>query len=261
MSDRTRFNEFVYTSLDSALQEIKKRRSDMILKEKIRKILNDDIPKVFLDSLKIVLFRQLATPNYELIRFLNISHALDINPLIWEYHDDKFTPNNDYKKSLGKMGFYYGDGKKGGARIERKNIIDFNSSNGEKISSLKTMRGESLIEFHHNLIAHWLPRINISFFDSSEWMKRHGQFANKYYKDYLVLFLANGILFENFVLEDKQEYKFTKEIFLPAFLFVQKKMGIKPLIVALEPTETESEDFWMCYPPELKNHIFKNGEI
>ena len=71
---------------------------------------------------------------------------------------------------------------------------------------------------------------------------------------FLGLFLQNAILFENFIL-DYKELEFTKEVFLPAFIEIYKRFGIKPLIVALEPTNLEWEIFWMCHPFESKKVV------
>ena len=51
---------------------------------------------------------------------------------------------------------------------------------------------------------------------------------------------------------------FTKTVFLPAFIAVYKEFGVKPLIVALEPTEIETDIFWMSHPYPHKRLLTKN---
>ena len=67
--------------------------------------------------------------------------------------------------------------------------------------------------------------------------------------------IQNGILFENFVLNDANEKGFSYEVFLPIFLKVFHYFKLKPIIVALSPTEIEHEEFWACYNIRLKEKI------
>jgi hypothetical protein len=64
--------------------------------------------------------------------------------------------------------------------------------------------------------------------------------------------LVHGILFENFMLDD-DEIEFTKKIVVPAFETIEKIFGVKPLIVALNPTEIEGSDFWNSYPYQIED--------
>lgn len=254
VSDREAFNAFVYTPFNSAIKEFKKRQQDEILRSKIKPLLPHGVPEILHKQKSAVIFRQLATPNYEARRFISLIDAIDdLTPVFWEYHHDKFTSNNECKHSLGKMSFHFGRGKKGGSKINRANVIDFNTYNGKKIIDIQTKWGESLIDFHHELFKRAYPNIT-SFFDGSEWFLKSGGHAKEYYKVFLLLFVQNGILFENFMLDEK-ELSFTKEIFLPAFIEVERLTGKKPLIVALAPTEIEGDHFWMCHPSDTEEHV------
>jgi hypothetical protein len=204
------------------------------LETKIVELLNEDIPEVFKKKSKGVLFRQVATPNYETRRFISIIDGFEnLDPLFFEYYQDKFTSNNEHKHSLGKIRFFYGHGKNGGAKIERVKIIDFNFYNGKKISDVKTLWGENLTSFHKKFFNKTYRKLDKdNFFEASKWFTKHGPSANKYYLDFLLLFIRHSILFDNFLL-DKKELGFSKEIFLPAFIEVYKKTGFKPIVVAL----------------------------
>ncbi len=255
-SNRDIFNQTVYTRFDEAIVEIEKRRTDARLEGEIHHLLKGNIPLPFKNSYRLVLFRQLCTPNYETRRFLSIADAMDLDPLFWEYYNDKFTPNNLYKYYLGRMGFYSGVGKKGGVKVEYLKVIDFNSSNGDKIGDIKTLWGESLIRFHHELFfMRFAGYTEDIFFDASDWFSKNGETAQSYYSNYLALFLRHGILFENFVYDDKSEWEFTTRVFAPAFIDLWQRTGIKPLIVALEPTDTEGDEFWLCHPVETRNYV------
>jgi len=256
VNDRTAFNAFVYTPLSVALAEIEKRERDIELSDKLTQILPQNTPDFLKNERSIVLFRQLIAANYETRRFLSLVDAIEgVRPLLWEYTEDKFTSNNEYKHSLGKLLFFMGRGKKGGQIIDRTTVVDFNESNGKKISEVKTVWGESLIDFHRALLHKDYRAIHeSSFFDASEWFNSAGKSAANYYSKFLCLFARNNILFENFMLDEKEIF-FTKEVFLPAFLEAMKLTGYKPLIVALEPTDIEGDMFWMCLPDTAKDFV------
>jgi hypothetical protein len=251
---RTEFNELVYTPFGTAVEELKRRWNDEDLTKKVDDFLGGDVPEPLKQGFTAIIFRQLATPNYELRRFFAVPDVLELKPVFWEYHDDKFTSNNPLKHALGKMPFLSGYGKKGGAKIEYRNVIDFNESNGKKIKDVRTVWGEPFVEFHHDLLREAYPKANDHIFDASEWFARHDGHAKDYYIKYVSLFIRHGILFENFVLEG-EDHEFTRDVFLPAFFKLWKMMGVKPLIVALAPTDIEGDVFWICHPSDTVKRI------
>lgn len=244
--NRLDFDKKVYTTLEEAIAEINKRREDKDLIRRVEEYLGE-IPEPFSNGICAVLFRFIATPQFETKRFFDIVTGYDIRPLFWEYYDDKFHSGNFCKYTLGKIFIYMGMGKTGKSIIKKETVLDFNSSNGIKIKDLRTIKGESLIDFHHRLLNGVIPNSDEFLYDSSPWLKLQGGQAEMYYKKFLALFLCHGILFENFLF-NKEESDFNKNVFLPAFLMVEKKFGIKPLIVAIAPTEIEGSEFWNSYP-------------
>ncbi len=253
--DRKVFDDFIYTPLDGITDVLRSREQNTSLANYINSSIPIEIPK-FLKSKKYAfLSRDVATPNFETKRFIDVvSQINDLSPLFWEYHQDKFTPNvNIAKYNLGKPSFYLGEDKKGGERRRSINLIDFNTYNGHKMSNIKTLWDEEFVRFHHDFLRDTLlekGNHSVSFFDASSWYIEAGGEVKTYYKYVLLLFLRNGVLFENFLLNDKEEILFIKKVFLPAFIEIYKECGKKPLIVALAPTETEGNDFWMYYPAE-----------
>ncbi len=262
ISDRKKFEDFVYTPVGEAVVELKNRGNDRELAKKISNLV-ESIPEPLRKKPKAVLFRQLATPNYEVRRFVSIVDLIDgLDPLFWEYYNDKFTSNNEWKHSLGKLMFFCGFGKKNGIKIENENVIEFNQFVGKKISEVKTLWGQSLVEFHHNLFESTYESFTQKeFFDASDWFRENGSMAKDYYKPLITLFVQNAILFENFIL-DVKELSFTRDVFLPAFIKTFEDTGYKPLIVALEPTELEDDVFWLCHPVDSKKVVDdKNSNI
>lgn len=262
LADRDAFNDFVYTPLSQALKTLQSRREDATLKTKVFELLGDTIPDIFKsesDKPKAVLFRQIATPNYESLRFMSIAESIDaVEPMFLEYLDDKFVTKNEFKRLLGRLFFFHGQGKNGGNKVDSVNIIDFNKFNGKKLSEVQTLHDISLTDFHKQLFArHNITVRPESFYDASPWFNQHSGGAKEYYQSYLLFFIRNGILFENFMLENEDEKDFIKNIFLPTFITIQDLLGLKPLIIPLEPTDIEGEKFWFYYPGSLKSDILK----
>ncbi len=259
MKDRKAFDAFVYTDVDEAVKELHRRQNDLGLKKKVEKFFSKvGIPKQFQDPKgKLVLFRQLATPNIETSRFLIAADSIGIEPLFLEYLADKFTANNYAKKYLIILAFYEGTGKKGGHKVDYFPIMDINVANGKKINSININNNISFKDFHHKLFE--LSGFNHvkdeNFFDSSDWLHTCGNSPSKYYLYVLALFITQGILFENFVLSNGYERKFTFDIFLPIFIKIKNYFGFKPLIVAISPTEIEHEEFWSCYNHQIKGKV------
>jgi len=91
--------------------------------------------------------------------------------------------------------------------------------------------------------------------DFSKWFQNSRTFSvDLPYLRYLGLFIRDGILFNNFVTEKHQSF-FTKTRVLPAFRKLREVFGVSPLIVPIEPIETDSEPFWCYYPEEVRRFL------
>ncbi len=252
------FNEFVYTPILKAKMEIQRRWDSKSLEKKLKSYFKNDIPKPMTDKFKAVIFRQLCTPNNELKYFMNIVDALKIDPLLFEHHSDKFASVNPVKHSLGKLRFIQSIREKN-TKIGPKNIIEFNISDNKRLDQMKTTWNQQLIEFHHELLESVYPDSKKLLFNASEWFARIGGSARIYYEKYLSLFIRNGILFENFILNG-EELSFVRDVFLPAFIKAWKVTGEKPIIVALLPIETQEDRFWLSQNPEAIR-LIKNKNL
>ncbi len=251
------FDKFIYTPIEDAIKELDSRQNNQKLEEYTKSIIGVDIPEILKNNRSMVLFRHVATLNYEIRRFFICADALDdLHPVIFEYTADKFNNRNEWKFSLGKILINNGLNKKREQMFECKNIIDVNSSNNMPIKSINTKWGQPLVSFHHEIFNKGFPHLkyDINVFDLSDWLEKFGPAAKDYYKSFFTLFLKNGVLFENFLL-NKEELPFTKTVVLPAILEIIKETGVKPLIVALEPTNIESDKFWLSHPQHEKEFI------
>ncbi|MEI8270610.1 MAG: hypothetical protein WCG45_04525 [bacterium] len=259
MSDKKLFYETIYTSLPEALKILEKRQKDKKLLSKIEKLLDNDIPEPLKDIKKnAVQFRQIATPNSDCEHFIGITSSFGLQPVFFEYFDDKFTSNNEFKHSLGQLRIHDGINKYGDYNSEKMTIIDFNKYNGKKIKEVFTLKSELLIDFHRELFdVLGFKKENFVFYDASAWFKNHGKIAEEYYTNFFLLFVTHGILFENFLTKGT-EGQFSKNITLPALDKVIKLTGLKPLIVPIPPMEIEEEEHWISYHPKIKKHIKNN---
>ena len=204
------------------------------------------------------MLRQITTPNTEFHHFLNSAKQANLAPVSLEYVEDKFVTANAYKLSCGKLAFYDRKNKNGETIFHYKTVIDFIKSDGKRFIEIKTLWGENFVDFHHRILGANLRKINI--FDNCSWVKKKGRKPAEYYPYCLALFVCNGILFENFLIDNKEE-KFTNEIVMPAFLKIKKYFGIKPLIVPLVPQNEASDKYWWCYPEYIEKEIIKEHGV
>jgi hypothetical protein len=260
MSDRNLFNSVVYTPLSEALRILEERQNDSVLIAKIDKLLNGDVPEVFKKHLKCaVQFRQIATPNNDCLNFLNITKDFGLTPIFMEYHSDKFSSNNSFKRSLGQLHIQGPVNKQDEFRIEKISIMDFNKHNGKILKNVTTHWNEPLIDFHRRLFNICkLEDQACNFYDTSEWVSDHGSTPEEYYKQFFLLFICFGILFENFTTEEDEGGDFSKNVILPAINEVFKLTGVKPLIVPIPPMDMENDNYWILYNDIIKSALIKN---
>lgn len=241
----------ILTPLTEAIVEMERRRKDPSLMRKIQEYLQGNIPLYATQGPMFCLARHLATPNFETLRFAHLLESLPYKVIISKDTHDRFVSVNPMKRALGKLPIYMGHRQKNGKYIERFqyiSIVDMNSVNGKKFEDITTLWGQSLSDFHDELCNHFFQD-KVQIVDDAVWISEHHR-GNllEHYKKFLVLFLAHGILFEDYLPEDPKEQQFVNGILAPAFDFVQSQFGIRPLITHLNPTTVESELFWISYP-------------
>lgn len=247
LNDRDLFNSFVYTPIDVALRTLQTRREVGETRTKVENLLDCDVPPVYKDRLCASMFRQVATPNFEIMRFISLAEGFGLHPVILEYTSDLFVSNNKLKHALGHLYFHCGLDHTGSSLARSVNIVDFNSQSGQPISDIRTLWDQSLVEFHHDLLTRYASHADYSTFDASQWFLSHGNVAEKYYFPFLSMFLSHSLLFENFSLDDRDEVYFLRSVFLPSLIHVRRHFQIKPIIVNLEPSEYEDDTFWMSH--------------
>lgn len=255
VADKKAFTEYVYTPLQEAIEELKRRDADPALARYVDSSLEQGLPGVLKQQKSLVLFRHIATPNYEISRFVAVADVFsDFNTVILEYLDDQFLDRNENKYFLGKLRFQKGLNKDKNPIFENEMLINFNESNNKPISTIMTKWGQKLVDFHHEMFEKRFPIFKHMHHDISPWVHGHGTSAKDFYKAFLTLFLKDAILFENF-LTNAKEGSFTKSVVLPAIQEIEQECGYRPLVVSLEPTNIEEDHFWLSYPHVLKSHL------
>ena len=243
----------IYTPLEEAREEIKKRWADKKLEKKVSEYLNNNIPEILKKEPRAISTAHIASPHWAFFHFWEEARKIGLKPLAFEYLEDIFITTNFDKASLAKMVFYHGKNDRGEMILSSEKIIDLTGKEEKKkICDIMTLWGESLVDYHHRALDTFYGEIDL--FDGSVWYKSMGKCAKEYYKYILALYIRNGILFENFLLT-KSEKKFTEGILLPAFKEVYEYFGIKPLIVPVAPVDEADNKYWWCYPEFIKMTI------
>lgn len=243
------------TPFPEALIELEKRCKDEVLKRRVAEYLKKDIPDHFLKGPVLYLARHIATPNFETLRFLHLVEPVGIPAVIGQDVKDLFVPANQLKRALAKLSLSTGIRRQENGYYEQYQnltIVDFNVQSGKPFHEVQTLWGEALTDFHTGLFPH-LTTTPVYIADDSEWITRHhrGDLL-QHYKHFLALFVTHGILFEDYLVGDRAEDQFIATILRPAFKFVEKRFGVRPLITNLTPTSVESARFWLSYPETVR---------
>jgi len=237
-----------------ALEEVHKRSRDTGLRKRVEEYLGGDIPEYMRERPVLYLARHVATPNFETLRFLHLLEPLDLPIVLSQDTKDTFTSANMLKRFLGKLPVCTRVTQKAGVTHElyqHKTVIDFTKAQGKPFSEVETLWGEPLAQFHARLFTE-LSTVPPIITDDAEWIDRNSRGdLLAHYKRFLALFVAHGVLFEDYLVEDKEEEHFVREVLEPAFTFVEETFGVRPLITQLTPSSVESVKFWLSYPKDV----------
>lgn len=253
---RSQLND-MYTPLSEAKEEIWRRWNDKALREKVEGLLDGRVPDILESCPRAVLSRQVMSPNFESIHYLQRADEVGLEPVFFEYRHDTFVAKNIDKYYLCRLSFYDGDDRYDTKRenhVTKRKVIDFDKAEGRGLHELTTLWGDNLVDFHHEIAEQVDRKRFANRFDCSDWFNREGDSAKRYYVQYLSLFLCFGVLFENYLLDERQ-LGFTRDVIIPNFRKTSECFGFKPLIVHLGPDGEEEDLFWKYYPESVKGKI------
>src|SRR3989344_623261 len=244
-----------------AVKELERRQRDPELLKRVEKYLAGDIPEYFKDGPILCLARQIATPNFETVRFIRLMGNFGIKIVITQDSKGLFVSQNHVKRVLCKLPVCQRITQKNGKlheHYQNVTIVDFNIADGKAFSDIRTLWGEGLVDFHTRLFSELLSE-KIESPDDAAWIDRHHR-GNllEHYKHLLALFVAHGLFFENSNMDDPQEVNFVRDILRPACRSVEERFGYRPIITQVFPSSFESYHFWLSYPRKVLDIVRKS---
>jgi hypothetical protein len=253
----------IFTPLAEAWSQIQRRRQDTELLQAIEDSLSGDIPPHFRHKSPILyLCRYIATPNFETLRFIELGKPLGAPLVISEDSKGTFFSNNSLKRALGKMSVVKGITRHYDEITENFTVVNFAEAEGMSFGAIRTKGNNALIDLHHELFSLVYPT-GITIVDESEWIDRHHrENLVEHYKHLLTLLIAHGIMLESYPAE---ESRLINEVVIPAFEYVTKEFGHRPLLCELISSELEPTRDWNAYPSvlyrRLKDEFKRNDNI
>jgi hypothetical protein len=255
LSDKQAFEEYVYTETKDAIQALNERQNNSILTHFITGNTSPLVPKQLMEGANILLCRNIASPNYEMFRFLQFADVHnDLRPLVLEYINDKYVSRNTLKKALVEIHFCLRRENDGVPITKRCNYECIDVYEGISIGSIRTNTDKLLHDLHRDLFLKVFPNMKPNVIELSQFYSSLGGSAVKYYRGFLSLLLQHNIMLENFVFSESEKF-FLERIFLPNFIKIHEETGQKPLIIHMGPAGNEDDDFWLLYPPHIEEHM------
>ncbi len=248
----------LYLPLHDAVDELARRRTDAALLGRVQAYFQSSpLPASLRDGPRSVFAPSIITPNFETLRLVGLLAESPYPAQFYEFGSDKFVHLNYMKRCLGRLAFV--DANSGSREVTSSiSIVDFQTAQGKPMNEITTQQGEPFIEFHHRILHAHLGAAVPPIEDFSEWFVQSKRFSSTNpYMRYLGLFLVDAVLFANFTTE-KHEAQFTSQIVLPAFDALKAEFGIAPLIVPIEPPDSDDHPYWGFYPEEVRPHCLRS---
>lgn len=220
----------------------------------IREVLGFSRPRPralqLLRSRPLLLFRALATPNFETLRFLDLAQRAGRPPLILELRNDWFTPTvNLSKRRLGKLRIYRAADNSGAGATRSVAVVSFNERGRQRISDLRCGDGTPFIDMHHGMLSAVAgEELSGRVIDIAS--LGHADGPRSHYERVFALCTCFGALAETFSLSGP-EGAFTAEVVLPAFEMTVARFGARPAVTGLLPNGSASDPHWESYPASI----------
>lgn len=242
----------IYVPMEKAFHEIRHRFGDVTLRKKVLEFAGS-IPEIFGDGPKACIFRNIATPNYEIRQAKIIADRLGLQLVIVEYLSDVFCTRNIEKVHLGKLLFCKEFNRDKQVVIDSKRLFNLQTNDMRPLENIY-INGISLAQYHHELFLELYP--DVATFDISAWIKGKGNAPSDYYPYLLSLFGCHGILLETyFVNTNNDERRFVADVVMPAYNMLYQQLAIKPIIVSLFRRQDDESKVWQYYPVEVRDII------
>lgn len=208
-------------------------------------------PKMPEEKYLAMLGRHVATSRYEDIVFMLMARRAGLRPMWMEYTADQLVCVSPFKRGLLKYQTCSGRGRNGGYKTKSVKLASIENWKSRPIRDvvISTSR-KRVVDHHHELQDRMLG--NPLRMDFSYWLAKIGK-ARRYYTAYLAMFVAHGVLFEDYHGgESGDELNgFTGQIFEPSFAEVKRIFGVQPLIV---PMPWKNEFAFYPEDPNWRDH-------
>ncbi|MBW6496283.1 MAG: hypothetical protein K0B16_17360 [Burkholderiaceae bacterium] len=217
----------LYTPVEHALSELRRRRQDQALVSMVSEFLGGDIPEYLLRDDCFVLPRHIATPNNEALYVLGQANAHGALAVFSQDTSDRFTSVNNLKRRLARPEICE---ETPAGRVYRKiDILDVPAIEGQTLGEVRCRSGERLVEVHNRLFDRAASgRYLVA--DDAAWIDRnHRGDMVAHYRRFLALFVVHGILFEDF--ETADDPLFLQLYVRPLLAEMDQRWGYRPLIV------------------------------
>ncbi len=201
-----------------------------------------------------LLFRQIATPSFEVCSFIRKARRFGLEPVILEHVNDSFSVHNSYKRSLAVMPIALGKNCHNEIVWRRQKLAKLDRLEGRKLNSIKLASGESLVSYHHRKLYGAFGTRTPRLVDLKEIVPSVAFGAQGYYHDLFNLLHGNVVLFEDFVV-DSQTANFFTRIVLPAYEGSMTKTSYRPQIAKLTFGERSASPFWNYYPSSVSDSM------
>lgn len=226
-----------YVPLEEAREKLLERRAirpqvEMWWEEK-----GMPFPELLLDQTKQfgLNVRQLASCRYEDLLFIAMCEKGGLTPLWAPYERDWYVDKSPLKCSYLQPRIVTGFGKTGKPILRKQRLVHPMMCQGKKLDEIliNHVVRMSLVDWHR-LWREWIyPEAIVN--DFSHIYKGAGGRPQDYYSFLLSLFVAHGVLIEDYHGGESGNRLdlFTGNIFEPAFAEVETRFGTSPLIVPL----------------------------
>lgn len=180
-----------------------------------------------------VLARQLASFRYEDATFALMAQGAGMTPVWLSYNGDNFHTSSSLKRSYLHPIFCSGLGKRKGLPVlHGEKIAKMDQAVGRSLDSIVTNGGSTLVQYHNAHQDRVFPGAVRG--DNTAWVRQMGG-VSQYYLAYLSMFIAHGVLFEDYHGGESGSAldSFTQDVFEPAYAGVLAMFGVCPIITKL----------------------------
>ena len=206
---------------------------------------------------RAILFRQIATPNYELRQFLRLCRRRGFAPIILSYHRDRMSCQNPSKRALVAPMFINSVNRHGQPVFRRERLINVETVEKLRLSEIR-IGNHDLPAFHAALMRLAIPAEPFTLVEASSWLGSYPQGAKDYYVE-LFLGLTDGVMLLEDFITDPKEADFFDRIVKPAFDLACRQLGKRPAIARLCNNRRSDSPLWYAYPDSYRAHFAALG--